>query len=397
MAPPLMVTVSIPTIRILVACDRLCAFAIRHPINNIIKNYSTVNCNKTMSEQAHLPAFLRPESKTSQASYQNKAFEKLTHQEYNRLDEGQDNANSRFSLHQATQVANRKYNRYNDILPFKHSQVVVNGGPQQYINANRITSPPSLRSSLPADFTGYIATQAPLPETQATFWRMVKEQNVHVIVCLTAVDHDRKRRAAKAEQYWPQAGLTDQFGTELSVRNLDSTNSNNEVVYRNLELWDPSLPAETPRRPILLVHYQGWPDHGVPRNSNNLRDILYTIRSWKHNQMTVNSYGGDFGPMVVHCSAGCGRTGTFCVIDTSLSVLEHVGYPHIAPHPLRVQEQARADTRTQQQQQGGAYDWNQDEDIIFEALDAFRKERMLMVQTPAQYQFCYGVVRDLCQ
>ncbi|KAG0367665.1 Tyrosine-protein phosphatase non-receptor type 9, partial [Mortierella sp. AD032] len=137
----------------------------------------------------------------------------------------------------------------------------------------------------------------------------------------------------------------------------------------------------------------GWPDHGVPRNSNNLRDILYTIRSWKQNQKTVNNHVGDFGPTVVHCSAGCGRTGTFCVIDVSLSVLEHVGYPHIAPHTLRVQEQALADTRTQQQQ----YDWNQDADIIFEALDAFRQERMLMVQTPAQYQFCYGVVRDLCR
>ncbi|KAG0368489.1 hypothetical protein BGX24_002801, partial [Mortierella sp. AD032] len=111
-----------------------------------------------MSEQAqsaNLPAFLRPEAKTSKASYQSKAFEKLTHLEYDRLDED------------------------NDILPFKHSQVVVNSGPQQYINANRITSPPTLRSSLPADFTGYIATQAPLPETQATFWRMVKEQQVH--------------------------------------------------------------------------------------------------------------------------------------------------------------------------------------------------------------------------
>ncbi|KAF9113796.1 hypothetical protein BGW39_003579, partial [Mortierella sp. 14UC] len=285
----------------------------------------------------------------------------------------------------------------NDIVPYKHSQIVVTGGPQTYINANRITAPPALRSSLPTGFAGYIATQAPLPETQATFWGMVKDQQVHVIVCLTAVDPDRRRRAAKAEQYWPQAGQTDQFGPHLSVRNLDASNSNNEVVYRNLELWDPSLPATTPRRPILLVHYQGWPDHGVPRNSDNLRDMLYTIRSWKHNQKTINHHDGNFGPAVVHCSAGCGRTGTFCVIDTSLSVLEHVGYPHIAPHSLRVQEQAQTDARNQQQQRDDAYDWNQDTDIISVALDSFRKERMLMVQTPGQFQFCYGVVRDLCR
>ncbi|KAF9148263.1 hypothetical protein BG015_010004 [Linnemannia schmuckeri] len=345
-----------------------------------------------------LPGFLRLEARTSSGYYQNQAFEQIVSQEVDRLELAYGRDETLFSFHEARLPTTDKLNRYSNVLPYQHSRIVVNG-PMPFMNANRITAPPALRSSLPADFAGYIATQAPLPETQANFWRMVRDQNVHVIVCLTAVSADRTRRGLKAEQYWPKAGETDQFGPDLSVRNLDSANSNNEVVYRNLELWDPSSNAN-PRRPILLAHYQGWPDHGVPTNSNNLRDILYTIRSWKRNQQVVNNHNGNFGPILVHCSAGVGRTGTFCVIDTALSVLEHIRYPHLAPHPLRdttnqiLQEQ---ELNQAVAQVSDAYNWNQDRDLVFEALNAFRTERMMMVQTPSQFQFCYAVVRDLCQ
>ncbi|KAG0295244.1 hypothetical protein BGZ96_012243 [Linnemannia gamsii] len=337
-----------------------------------------------------LPGFLRPEANTSRDYFQ-KAFEAIENQEVERLDMAYGEPDSPFSLHHAKHPTARDLNRYSNVLPYHHSRVVVNG-PMAFMNANRITAPPLLRTSLPNDFPGYIATQAPLPETQANFWRMVQDQNVHVIVCLTNVSADRTRKAAKAEQYWPKAGQTDKFGPNLSVRNLDATDSNNEIDYRNLELWDPSSPT-TPRRPILLAHYQGWPDHGVPRNSNSLRDIMYTIRSWKRNLKASNNNDDNLGPILVHCSAGVGRTGTFCVIDTALAVLEHTRYPHLSPHPLRnatQQEQAEAQTND-------AYDWNQGRDLVFEILSAFRNERMMMVQTGSQYQFCYATVKDLCQ
>ncbi|KAG0069959.1 Tyrosine-protein phosphatase non-receptor type 6 [Linnemannia elongata] len=295
-----------------------------------------------------LPGFLRPEARTSRAHHQHQAFEGIESQEADRLELAYGRDETLFSFREATLPHTVKLNRYSNVLPYHHSRVMVNG-PMPFMNANRITAPPALRTSLPADFAGYIATQAPLPETQSNFWRMVLDQNVHVIVCLTSVSTDRTRRGHKAEQYWPNPGQTDQFGPDLWVRNLDSTDSNNEVVYRNLELWDPSSDANT-RRPILLAHYQGWPDHGVPRSSNSLRDIMYTIRSWKRNQQAVNNNKDNYGPIIVHCSAGVGRTGTFCVIDTALSVLEHI-----------------------------------------------RTERMLMVQTTGQYQFCYAAVKDLCQ
>ncbi|KAG0370047.1 Tyrosine-protein phosphatase non-receptor type 6 [Gamsiella multidivaricata] len=244
---------------------------------------------------------------------------------------------------------------------------------------------------------------------------MVSEQNVHVIVSLTAVSHDRSRRSQKAERYWPAAGETDKFDSDLWVRNVDPIDSHEQVAYRHFEIWNPNDTTTDEKRQVLLVHYQGWPDHGVPSKTNDLRDILYKIRGWKAEQRQSGHKTNlmDFGPIVVHCSAGCGRTGTFCVIDTILSVLEHIQYPYLASPPggyipnaiesqtsSQVQEQAQRQEQEQGQgqgQQGEVYDWQSDRDIIYETLTFFRQERMLMVQTAAQYGFCYSTVRDLCQ
>ncbi|GJJ69888.1 hypothetical protein EMPS_02237 [Entomortierella parvispora] len=346
-----------------------------------------------MSNPARLPRFLRPESLSG---YQNKVFAHLNQLERQRAQDAA-RSDSPFCVLQGTQSATRDLNRYSDILPYKHSQVLLaggQGGPQSFINANRITAPQSLKSSLPPSFKGYIATQAPLPHTQSRFWRMAFEQNVYVIVCLTAVSEDRTRRAQKAERYWPLAGQTDEIERGLFVRNLDSVDDQSQVAYRHFELWDANRP-DLARRPMLLVHYQGWPDHGVPTQSQELRDILLKIRAWKREQQQqLHLTLEDFGPMIVHCSAGCGRTGTFCVVDTALSVLEYIQYPHLAAA-------FRSSSAVEGKQNGytaeDMYDPEGNRDLLYESLNSFRNERMLMVQTLSQYMFCYQVVRDLCE
>ncbi|KAI1315073.1 hypothetical protein EDD11_001315 [Mortierella claussenii] len=375
---------------------------------------------------SRLPRFLRPESMSARIEVQHQLFTQLNLHERQRLQSAY-SPDSPFSVRQAALASTRDLNRYTDIVPYKHSQVLVGSNistnstitaqqlAQTFINANRITPPPSLQSSLAPDFRGYIATQAPLPHTQPQFWRMVQEQNVHVIVCLTAVSQDRSRRAQKAERYWPLAGETDQFDPNLHVRNLDRVDDQDQVAYRHLELWDPTNSA-VERRQILLVHYQGWPDHGVPVTTDDLRDILYNIRAWKKEQRQQQSRK-DFGPTLVHCSAGCGRTGTFCVIDTALSVLEHTQYPYLAPSPRGLDptatrledEQAEMPTFSSSSSSSlsssssssplsaDAYNFQSDRDLIYESLSSFREERMLMVQTASQYSFCYRAVQDLCK
>ncbi|KAF9908371.1 Tyrosine-protein phosphatase non-receptor type 1 [Lobosporangium transversale] len=373
------------------------------------------------SATARLPGFLRPENASSRVEAHNKLFSQLNQLEASRLQAGRVQ-NSPFTTAHALLPSTRDLNRYADILPYKHTQVVVGTSTvstdvttaatsqqptQTYINANRISAPLTLQSSLPKDFPGYIATQAPLPHTQARFWRMVYEQNVHVIVCLTAVSPVRVMRSMKAEQYWPQPGWTDPFFLDLHVKNLDATDQQDVVVYRHFEVWNPQLdPATAPKRQVLLVHYQGWPDHGVPEDTKDLRDILYSIRAWKAEQQSLDpSKKKDFGPIVVNCSAGCGRTGTFCVVDTALSVLEYIGYPYLRAlssnsnmnTTVKGIDQAQSLELQEQKALNGVYDWHSDRDIIYEILSSFRQDRMLMVQTATQYSFCYQVIRDLCQ
>ncbi|KAF8927181.1 protein-tyrosine phosphatase-like protein [Dissophora ornata] len=387
--------------------------------------FSSSSSSSPAASLARLPGFLRQESASRKTELQ-QLFSQLNRQERQRL-EAAYSPDSPFSTLQAVRPPALGLNRYSDIVPFKHSQVVVGPSNQvqhravlstSYINANRITAPSSLRSSLPTDWQGYIATQAPLPQTQGQFWKMVYEQNVHVIVCLTAVSPDPDRRAQKAERYWPLAGETDETDNDICVRNVDSVDSQGQVAYRHFEIWNPhekgtsTAAAAAGRRNVLLVHYQGWPDHGVPATTDDLREILYRIRTWKTeqskgNQQEASLIPKNFGPMVVHCSAGCGRTGTFCVIDTLLSVLEKTNYPYVAPSPSGgnyatihaggAQTVNQAVPSQGQQNDDDVYGWQSDRDIIYETLSSFREERMLMVQTAVQYSFCYTAVRDLCQ
>lgn len=230
---------------------------------------------------------------------------------------------------------------------------------------------------------------------------MILEQNVHVIVCLTAVSPERSRRAQKAECYWPLVGETDEFEKDIKVRNLETTNHSDEIVaYHQFEVWNAA--SDGPRRLVLLVHYQGWPDHGVPQTSNDIQGMLYKIRAWKQDQEQRLPLQGnilDFGPTVVHCSAGCGRTGTFCVVDTALAVLEHTGYPHLKSWGKSNRSQVE---NTQQSSTlscaatDDRYNWQGSRDIVFESLDSYREERMMMVQTAPQFSFCYQTVREMC-
>ncbi|KAF9982047.1 Tyrosine-protein phosphatase non-receptor type 6 [Mortierella antarctica] len=351
-----------------------------------------------------LPRFLRQESSFSGTSDMHARLFRDLNQEERQRAKSASNLDSPFSVLEAAHPTTRDLNRYTDILPYKHSRIIINDAKDRniktsYINANRITAPALLRSSLPRDWPGYIATQAPLPHTQPRFWRMIEQQNVQVIVCLTAVNSDRTRRAQKAERYWPLAGQTDEYDGNLAVKNLGPIDrSGGDTEYHEFELWNPQAGSETQRRRILLVYYPSWPDHGVPLTTEPLRDMLFRIRVWKTELMKTQTFG--FGPTVVHCSAGCGRTGTFCVVDTILSVLEYTKYPNLARAVPSVRDALQNSTEAagmaQEGSPGDMYDWQGERDIIQEALAAFRLERMLMVQTVDQFSFCYKAVRDMC-
>jgi tyrosine-protein phosphatase non-receptor type 7 len=199
-------------------------------------------------------------------------------------------------------------NRYKDILPNPQTRVslflkfaVSNS---DYINANYIRG-------FPDSGRGYIATQGPLPWTVDDFWRMVWEQKTSVIVMVTGLE---ERRIVKCSRYWPdsQVALTASYGDlNVTLRKRVTTNPHFTVSHFHVTHREKLVSRE-------VTHYwfTAWPDHGVPASTQPALDFLTHVRS--HAQEIP-------APIVVHCSAGIGRTGVFIGADVGMTQLERQG------------------------------------------------------------------------
>ncbi|XP_062271314.1 tyrosine-protein phosphatase non-receptor type 18 [Scomber scombrus] len=188
---------------------------------------------------------------------------------------------------------NIKKNRYKDILPYDESRVVLSlltaDSDSDYINASFIKGATSDRR--------YIACQGPLSNTVVDFWRMIWQHDVKVIVMACRLIEMGKK---KCQCYWAEERQSAAFGP-FTVSNQMETLCNDDVIVRNLTVTYQQSSRS-------LVHYQflSWPDHDVPYDAAGVLDLLVRTR---------NSQGAHTSPMVVHCSAGCGRTGVICSLD----------------------------------------------------------------------------------
>ncbi|XP_052409995.1 receptor-type tyrosine-protein phosphatase O isoform X4 [Carassius gibelio] len=208
--------------------------------------------------------------------------------------------------HEAADLpVNRPKNRYTNILPYDFSRVKLislhNDEGSDYINANFI---PGYNS--PHEF---IATQGPLPDTRNDFWKMVLQQKSHIIVMLTQCN---ERRRVKCDHYWPFTEEPVAYG-EITVEMLSETDSP-EWTVRNFRL---GYADET--QDVLHFNYTSWPDHGVP-TVNAIESILQFV------QIVRQQVNRTKGPIVVHCSAGVGRTGTFIALDRLMQHIQEHEY-----------------------------------------------------------------------
>ncbi|XP_067415246.1 receptor-type tyrosine-protein phosphatase O isoform X4 [Emydura macquarii macquarii] len=189
---------------------------------------------------------------------------------------------------------NRCKNRYTNVLPYDFSRVrLVSMNEEEgsdYINANYI---PGYNS--PQE---YIATQGPLPETRNDFWKMVLQQKSQIIVMLTQCN---EKRRVKCDHYWPFTEEPIAYG-DITVEML-SEEEQTDWSYRNFRI---SYADEV--QDVMHFNYTAWPDHGVP-TTNAAESILQFV------QMVRQQSTKSKGPMVIHCSAGVGRTGTFIALD----------------------------------------------------------------------------------
>ncbi|XP_073694111.1 receptor-type tyrosine-protein phosphatase O isoform X1 [Garra rufa] len=208
--------------------------------------------------------------------------------------------------HEAADLpVNRPKNRYTNILPYDFSRVKLislhNDEGSDYINANYI---PGYNS--PHEF---IATQGPLPETRNDFWKMVLQQKSHIIVMLTQCN---ERRRVKCDHYWPFTEEPVTYG-EITVEML-SENDSPEWTIRNFRLGYADESQD-----VLHFNYTSWPDHGVP-TVNAIESILQFV------QIVRQQVNRTKGPIVVHCSAGVGRTGTFIALDRLMQHIQEHEY-----------------------------------------------------------------------
>lgn len=198
-------------------------------------------------------------------------------------------------------------NRYRDVSPYDHSRIVLHRGDVDYINANLVQMERANRQ--------YILTQGPLENTVGHFWLMIWEQNSSAILMLNKII---EKKQIKCHQYWP-----DNIGSEhlmtfndvgLSLEYLKSESYKNFSI-RTFRLTDTES-AKT--RDVIQFHYTTWPDFYVPDSPLAFLHFLKRVRD-------SGALNTDSGPAVVHCSAGIGRSGTFCLVDSCLVMVDKEG------------------------------------------------------------------------
>ncbi|XP_070111334.1 tyrosine-protein phosphatase non-receptor type 11-like isoform X5 [Equus przewalskii] len=212
---------------------------------------------------------------------------------------------------------NKPKNRYKNILPFDTTRVALHDVDRSvpgadYINANYIRSDPEEK---PGHGLGkvYIATQGCLQTTVAAFWAMVHQENTRVIVMTT---REVERGRNKCFRYWPQLHDSQEYG-RVCVCSMAEYQAQGYCV-RELQVWRPD--QEEPPRAVKHYQYFSWPDHGVPAEPAGVLGFLDEV-----NRAQSSMPGA--GPMVVHCSAGIGRTGTIIVIDILVDVIRRQARP----------------------------------------------------------------------
>jgi len=216
-------------------------------------------------------------------------------------------------------LSNQCKNRYCGVNAVEDTRVHLRSksGEDDYINANFVDG---IHQNSKA---AYIATQAPLPETFVDFWTMVWDENVLVLVMLTRLNENCKH---KADKYWPTSRRPKTFG-EVTVK-LEGIEKNARFQYKIKQF---SLTRGSEKRIIKQYHFLAWPDHGVPSSPLPLLHMLQAVETYhaqRLQELAASEVSPAHSPMLIHCSAGIGRTGAFIIIHTVLKKLQEEGKRH---------------------------------------------------------------------
>ncbi|XP_076263869.1 tyrosine-protein phosphatase Lar isoform X2 [Rhynchophorus ferrugineus] len=244
-------------------------------------------------------------------------------QEYESIEPGQT-----FTWEFSNMDANKPKNRYANVISYDHSRVILptedGRRGSDYINANYCDGY--------RKHNAYVATQGPLPDTFGDFWRMCWELKSATIVMMTKLE---ERTRIKCDQYWPSRG-TELYGSSMSVSITDVQ----ELATYCIRTFQIQKEGSPDFREIKQLQFTAWPDHGVPDHPAPFLQFLRRVR-------TLNP--SDAGPIIVHCSAGVGRTGCFIVIDSMLERMRHEKTVDIYGHVTCLRAQRNYMVQTEDQ------------------------------------------------
>ena len=201
-----------------------------------------------------------------------------------------------------------------------------------YINANFIHGHTLERK--------FIATQGPQTATVNDFWHMIWQKNVSFIIMLAKLIEDGKKKCA---QYWPKEIDTNVMYESVTVI------FTREEEFADFSVRHFTISKDGNTRQVKMYHFTSWPDQGIPQSAMTMVSFIETVR----NQLTNTSQF----PLVVHCSAGVGRTGTFIAL---WNLMDSARDQHMVDVPATVKR--------------------------------LRDSRYKMVQTADQYKFIYHAI-----
>ncbi|XP_071163472.1 receptor-type tyrosine-protein phosphatase alpha-like isoform X2 [Mytilus edulis] len=237
----------------------------------------------------------------------------------------------------ASLTENISKNKYKNVFPYDETRVILDLQPgkaaSDYINASFINGYGQVKK--------YIAAQGPLEPTINDFWRMIWQYDCGKIVMLTNVFELGKQ---KCKQYWPDPETkTKKYGS-IEIVLID------EDVYSDFTIRTLKIVKENHSKTVKQFHFTAWPDKDVPKYASSIVHFRHKVFSSKVSPK---------GPIIIHCSAGIGRTGTFIALDYIVNEANEVKYID-----------------------------------VFKCVETLRRQRVNMVQTARQYVFLHEAILE---
>ncbi|ODV88238.1 hypothetical protein CANARDRAFT_182013, partial [[Candida] arabinofermentans NRRL YB-2248] len=269
-------------------------------------------------------------------------------------------------------TSNRQRNRYSDVLPFDKNRVklkVKSSDYSDYMNAS------SIHLDLGSTPGNYISTQGPTSKTYKQFWQMCFQntQKQIIIVMLTPIFESGREKCYK---YWTENDFVvnnadEGFSSELLFKFKGKLSINNNFQVLEWELGDASTGST---RQVLHFYYDNWPDFSAPDLIDPVLELTKSVNEFHENALE--------DPIIVHCSAGVGRSGTFISIDYFLN------------HCLEFLESNEKETLSAGRSELITPVNNHEiDDPVFNIVSALRTQRVLMVQKDQQFLFIYECIK----